>query len=70
VLAFDDGGKRLWQTKVTSEVISPPMVAEGQVGAWSGDGRLYALAAADGKTKWVYQRSNPPLIVRNTRAAS
>ena len=66
VLAFDADGKRLWQAKVTSEVISPPMVAEGQVGTWSGDGRLYALTVADGKTKWVYQRSNPPLIVRNT----
>src|SRR5206468_2201210 len=66
VLALDADGKALWQAKVTSEVLSPPMVAEGQVGVWSGDGRLYSLAAADGKTKWVYQRSNPPLIVRNT----
>jgi outer membrane protein assembly factor BamB len=33
---------------------------------WSGDGRIYALSAADGKTKWVFQRTNPPLIVRNT----
>lgn len=66
VLAFDPDGKKLWQARVTSEVMSPPMIAEGQVGVWSGDGRLYALAGADGKTKWVYSRNNPPLIVRNT----
>ena len=66
VFAFDTGGKALWQARVSSEVLSPPIVGEGLVGVWSGDGRLYALAAADGKTKWVYQRNNPPLIVRNT----
>ena len=65
VLAFDVDGKPKWQARVTSEVVGPPMVADGVVAVWSGDGRLYAFAAADGKTKWVYQRTNPPLIVRN-----
>ncbi len=65
VLAFTVDGKPLWQAKVTSEVISPPKVSEGIVVVWSGDGRLFGLAAADGKTRWVYQRSNPPLTVRN-----
>ena len=36
----------------------------------SGDGRVFGLGAADGKTKWVHQRNNPPLTVRNTPAAS
>ena len=66
VFAFDPDGKPLWQSRVTSEVLSPPVVAEGIVIVWSGDGRIYALSAADGKTKWVFQRTNPPLIVRNT----
>jgi outer membrane protein assembly factor BamB len=65
VTAFDANGKQLWKTTVTSEVISPPIVAEDQVGVWSGDGHLYSLGAEDGKTRWVYQRENPPLIVRN-----
>ena len=65
VLAFTVDGKPLWQVKVTSEVVSPPKVAEGIVVVWSGDGRLFGLSAADGKTRWVYQRSNPPLTVRN-----
>jgi outer membrane protein assembly factor BamB len=66
VFAYDPDGKALWQAKVSSEVVSPPVVAEGAVVVFSGDGKVYALAAADGKTKWVYQRNNPPLIVRNT----
>jgi outer membrane protein assembly factor BamB len=65
VLAFTPDGKPLWQVKVSSEVISPPKVAEGIVVVWSGDGKMFGLSSADGKTKWVYQRTNPPLTVRN-----
>jgi outer membrane protein assembly factor BamB len=65
VLAFDPDGKPLWQVRVSSEVVSPPRVAEGVVVVWSGDGRVFGLSSADGKTKWVYQRANPPLTVRN-----
>jgi len=65
VLAFDTAGKALWQSKVTSEVLGPPRVAEGIVVVWTGDGRIHGLTAADGKTKWVYQRTNPPLTIRN-----
>ena len=65
VLAFDADGKPKWQVKISSEVVGPPKTAEGTVVVWSGDGRIYGLAADDGKTKWVYQRTNPPLTVRN-----
>jgi len=65
VLAFDADGKPLWQVTVSSEVISPPRVADGTVVIWSGDGRVFGLSAPDGKTKWVYQRANPPLTIRN-----
>lgn len=67
VYAFDAAdGKSKWQAKVSSEVLSPPKIADGLVVIWSGDGRLFGLDAKDGKTKWVYQRNNPPLMVRNT----
>jgi len=65
VFAYDTDGKPMWQAKVSSEVLGPPRVAEGIVAVWSGDGRIHGLAAADGKTKWVYQRTNPPLTIRN-----
>ena len=66
VLAFDPDGKPLWTARVSSEVISPPIVTEGSVVVTSGDGRIYGLAADDGKTRWVNQRTNPPLTVRNS----
>lgn len=66
VLAFEPEGKPLWTAKVSSEVISPPIVSEGTVVVVSGDGRIFGLAAADGKTRWVNQRTNPPLTVRNS----
>jgi outer membrane protein assembly factor BamB len=65
VLAFDTDGKPLWTAHVSSEVIAPPRVAEKVVIAFSGDGRIYGLGAADGKTLWVNQRTNPSLTVRN-----
>jgi len=69
VLAFDDGGNARWTAKVGSEVIAPPRVAEGVALVFSGDGRLYALSTKDGSTRWVYQRANPPLMVRNQAGA-
>ncbi|HEY4138850.1 MAG TPA: outer membrane protein assembly factor BamB, partial [Casimicrobiaceae bacterium] len=66
VLAFDVDGKPAWTGKVSSEVIAPPRIAEGVAIVFSGDGRIYGLSAADGKTKWVHQRNNPALTIRNT----
>ncbi len=65
VFAYTPDGKPLWQSKVTSEIVSPPKIAEGIVVVWSGDGKIFGLSGADGKTKWVYQRTMPPLTVRN-----
>ena len=66
VLAFDTDGKPLWTAHVSSEVIAPPRVSGTIVIVFSGDGRVYGLAPADGKTAWVDQRINPPLTVRNS----
>lgn len=65
VLAYDHGGKPAWQAKVTSEVLAAPVVTEEVVYVRSGDGRVFALNAADGKRKWVYQRATPALTVRS-----
>ena len=65
VLAFGTDGKPRWTARVSSEVIAPPRVSGDVVIVFSGDGRIYGLAAADGKTTWVDPRTNPPLTVRN-----
>ncbi len=64
VLAFDPSGKALWQSRVSSEVLAPPLVVENQVLVRSGDSRVYALDVLDGKRRWVYQRSTPALSLR------
>lgn len=65
VLAFDAEGKPRWTAHVSSEVIAPPRVADNIVIVFSGDGRIYGLASADGRTVWVDPHANPPLTVRN-----
>lgn len=65
VLAFDKSGKALWSARVTSEVLAAPQIAEGLVLVRSGDNRIFALDVADGKRKWVYQRSTPALSLRS-----
>ena len=64
VLAFDQGGRQLWKTQLTSEVLSAPQTDLGIVVVRSGDGRIYGLDAATGTRKWVYQRTLPALTVR------
>jgi outer membrane protein assembly factor BamB len=65
VLAFDSSGKALWTARVTSEVLAAPQIAEGLVLVRSGDNRIFGIDAADGKRKWVYQRSTPALSLRS-----
>lgn len=64
VLAFDAQGRERWKTRVSSEVLAAPAVAEGLVIVRSGDNRIFGLDASDGKRRWVYQRSTPALSLR------
>jgi outer membrane protein assembly factor BamB len=64
VLALDAGGKVLWKTQLTSDVLSAPQADQGVVVVRTGDGRIYGLDAVNGSRKWVYQRTLPPLTVR------
>jgi outer membrane protein assembly factor BamB len=66
VLAYDANGAATWTAHVSTEVVAPPAIAGNVVLVFVGDGRVFGLAAADGKTLWVHQRSNPPLTVRNS----
>lgn len=63
--AFDEDGKLRWLTKVSSEVLSAPQIADGFVVVRTSDGRIAALSVEDGKRQWLYERSTPTLIVRS-----
>jgi len=65
ILAYDANGNQLWESKVTSEVLSPPQIDNGVVVVRTGEGRIFGLDAVDGKRKWVYQGSIPSLTVRS-----
>jgi len=65
VLAYGEDGKLRWKSRMSSEVLSAPQVAEGVVIVRSGDGRISGLNAADGKRMWLYERSTPALVVRS-----
>ncbi|MEQ1915455.1 MAG: outer membrane protein assembly factor BamB [Gallionella sp.] len=58
-------GKPLWSSKVSSEVLNAPAVADGVVVVRGGDSRLTALDATDGKQLWTYERATPSLVVRS-----
>ena len=65
VLAFDQNGKALWKSRVSSEVLSAPKVSGGVVVVRSGDSRIFGLDATDGKRKWIYERATPSLSLRS-----
>lgn len=66
VLAFDQNGKPLWKSKVSSEVLSAPGISDGVVVVRSGDSRIYGLSAVDGRRLWVYERATPSLTLRSS----
>ena len=65
ILAYDANGNQLWESTVTSEVLSPPQIENGVVVVRTGEGRIFGLDAVDGKRKWIFQDSIPSLTVRN-----
>ncbi len=66
VFAHDMNGKKVWQSQLSSELLSAPQYADGMVIARSGDNRIYGLDAIDGTRKWVYERKVPALSLRNS----
>lgn len=66
VIAFNQDGKLLWKSKVSSEVLSVPRVSGGMVVVRAGDSRVFGLSGIDGSRKWIYQRATPSLSLRSS----
>ena len=64
VVKLDQIGKLLWHSKVSSEVLVPPVVTDGKVIVRSVDGQITALDVATGKEAWTYKRDVPALSLR------
>lgn len=66
VIALDAAsGAVKWMSPVNAEVLAPPAIGDSMVIVRTSDNRLIGLDPADGQRKWLYQRSNPPLALRN-----
>lgn len=61
---IDGEGKVQWNTALTSQLSSPPVVAHDLVIVRTADTRVTAFSAATGEQKWTYQRTQPALTVR------
>jgi outer membrane protein assembly factor BamB len=65
VVAFDAAsGAPRWKVRITSEVLTAPLVLGDRVVVRSNDGRVFGLDAADGSRKWVFDRGLPTLSLR------
>jgi outer membrane protein assembly factor BamB len=64
VVAFDAGGKKLWEAQASSDVISPPLVGRDLVIVRSTDNRITAYKAKNGERLWVFQKQQPALSLR------
>ncbi len=63
-----DNGAQRWRAEVKGEMLSAPAVAENEVIVRTVDGKLRALAAADGKEIWSAEQQIPRLTLRGAAA--
>ncbi len=66
LLAYDLNGKVQWKTKLSSQVLSQPVVDDRLAVVRCGDSRIYGVSLLDGSKKWLYERSNPALSIRSS----
>ncbi len=59
-------GSLAWQSRLSSEVLSPPQVNRAIVVAQSVDGVLAGYDPHDGTRKWSFNTSSPKLTLRGT----
>ena len=59
-------GTELWRTKVSSEVVSPPVASGDLVFAQTTDGRLLALDRETGAQRWSFDTQVPILTLRGS----
>lgn len=65
LIAYDDAGKQLWATTLSSEVLGVPKVSDSIVVVRTEDGFIYGLDIANGQQKWAYQHTLPELMLRS-----
>lgn len=62
VLGVD--GKELWRTQLPAAVHTPPLVGRGMVVVRTSDHRITAFDSSNGRRRWSYTRTVPPLTLK------
>lgn len=66
VYAFDaETGAPRWKIDLRGEISAVPFVDVEQVYVRVGDAQIVALSNSDGRVRWTYQRTTPPLSLRS-----
>ena len=66
LLAYDLSAKLLWKTRLSSQVLSAPLIHEGLVIVRTSDNLIHGVNAKDGLKKWTFSRVGPPLSLRSS----
>ena len=66
VVGLDGDGRQRWRTAIGTDVTTVPAVALGTVVLRGADNRVLALDAESGQRRWLIQRPNPALVLRQT----
>ncbi len=64
VIALGADGKELWRAQLTGALQSPPLVGRGLVVVRASDHRITAFDSTNGRRRWTYQRTTPPLTLK------
>jgi len=68
IVALGGDGKTRWTAPIDSEAVAVPLVGEGLVVVRTSSNRIFAFDAASGNRRWMFQRQNPPLVLRQTQS--
>ena len=65
VYSYDTHGKLVWKSKVSSVVLSAPVIVEDTVLVRTMDNNIHAFGLKDGAKKWTFNRQGPALTLRS-----
>jgi outer membrane protein assembly factor BamB len=57
-------GAEVWRTELSSEILTPPQLAQGVVVVRTLDGKLWGIDSRGGQRIWIYERTVPVLTLR------
>lgn len=67
LVVYDETGRELWTTKLSGDMITPPLVGSGLVIVRTSDTRISCYDALSGERRWRYQAHAPALSLRVAR---